>query len=212
MLSILKRTTSYGTTSVNLLKKSIIIDNMSTNKSFSTETSNRYAKAMFELAEESNEIDIVEKNVQDLLKLYTLNSDINNFIKNPTKSLSNQLNVINKISDLMKFSKIFKNFLSILVTKRRIFFLEKITKSFLKLSAIKRGELSAILISSKTLSDEELKNVSKELSKVIGSNINFDYKVDQSLIGGFKMQIGSLMVDTSIKNKLKKYEQIMLEN
>ena len=185
---------------------------MSTNKSFSTETSNRYAKAMFELAEESNEIDIVEKNVQDLLKLYTLNSDINNFIKNPTKSLSNQLNVINKISDLMKFSKIFKNFLSILVTKRRIFFLEKITKSFLKLSAIKRGELSAILISSKTLSDEELKNVSKELSKVIGSNINFDYKVDQSLIGGFKMQIGSLMVDTSIKNKLKKYEQIMLEN
>jgi len=41
--------------------------------------------------------------------------------------------------------------------------------------------------------------------------VAFNYKVDENLIGGLKMQIGSLMVDTSIKNKLKKYEQIMLE-
>ena len=46
----------------------------------------------------------------------------------------------------------------------------------------------------------------------MGSEINFNYKVDQELIGGFKMQVGSLMIDTSIKNKLQKYEQIMLEN
>ena len=85
-------------------------------------------------------------------------------------------------------------------------------KSFLKLSAIKRGELSASLISSKNLSEEELKNISSELSKSIGSSIDFDYKVDEDLIGGLKMQIGSLMIDTSIKNKLKKYEQLMLEN
>ena len=47
---------------------------------------------------------------------------------------------------------------------------------------------------------------------IINTEINFDYRVDKNLIGGFKMQIGSLMVDTSIKNKLKNYEQQMLEN
>ena len=45
----------------------------------------------------------------------------------------------------------------------------------------------------------------------MATTITLDYKVDENLIGGLKMQIGSLMVDTSIKNKLKKYEQIMLE-
>ena len=46
----------------------------------------------------------------------------------------------------------------------------------------------------------------------MGSKIKFDYKVNQDLIGGLKLQLGSFMIDTSIRNKLKKYEQIMLEN
>ena len=184
---------------------------MSSNKSFSTETSDRYAKAVFELAQENNEIENLENEIKDLSNFYDTDSEFVNFIMNPTQSIENQLNVIKKISEIMKFSKTLNNFLSLLVVKRRIFFLKKIMKSFLNLTAIKRGELSAKLISSKNLSNEELKEISSELSKVINSEINFDYKMDQSLIGGFKMQIGSLMIDTSIKNKLKKYEQLMLE-
>ena len=57
----------------------------------------------------------------------------------------------------------------------------------------------------------ELKNLNLEISQVLGAVIDFDYKVDEDLIGGLKLQLGSLMIDTSIKNKLKKYEQIMLE-
>ena len=164
------------------------------------------------LSNENKELDLVEKNLSDLLNIYKSNQILENFLKNPTQSFDNQLIIINKISNLMSFSKILKDFLSVLVIKRRIFFLEKIILSFLKLVAEKNGQLSAQLISSKKLSNEELKNVSNELSKAIGSEISFDFKVDESLIGGFKIQIGSLMVDTSIKNRLKKYEQIMLEN
>ena len=185
---------------------------MSSNKSFSSETAVRYARAIFELAQENSELDSIEKNFKDLLLVYNSNKELENFVRNPTKSFENQIEVMNKISELMQFSKLLKDFLSILVTKRRIFFLKKIIVSFLKLSSEKRGELTAQLISSKNLTAEELKNISDELSKVVGSEINFDYKVDQNLIGGFKMQIGSLMIDTSIKNKLSKYKQIMLEN
>ena len=185
---------------------------MSSNKSFSSETAVRYARAIFELAQENSELDSIEKNFKDLLLVYNSNKELENFVRNPTKSFENQIEDVNKISELMQFSKLVKDFLSILVTKRRIFFLKKIIASFLKLSSEKRGELTAQLISSKNLTAEELKNISDELSKVVGSEINFDYKVDQNLIGGFKMQIGSLMIDTSIKNKLSKYKQIMLEN
>ena len=111
----------------------------------------------------------------------------------------------------MNLSKIVKNFLSILITKRRIFFLNTILKNLILLASKKRGELKASLISSKSLTSDELNNLNKEISQALRTVINLDYKVDENLIGGLKIQIGSLMVDTSIKNKLKKYEQTMLE-
>ncbi|MDB9799563.1 ATP synthase F1 subunit delta [Pelagibacteraceae bacterium] len=185
---------------------------MSTNKSFSTETSERYGLALFELSNESSELNIVEKNVNDLLQVYRSNDNLEYFIKNPTEKIQDKLKVISKISDTMNLTKILKNFLSILITKQRIFFLDKILNSFLKLCAKKRGELNASLVSSKNLSNEELKSISNELSKAIGSTINLSYKVDEELIGGLKIQLGSLMIDSSIKNKLKKYEKLMLEN
>ena len=184
---------------------------MSSKKSFSSETSDRYAKAIFELALENNELDIIESNIKELSNFYDFDLEFANFIKNPTRTINDQINAINELSKIMKFPKTLKNFLLLLAVKRRIFFLKKIMNSFLNLVAIKRGELSAKLISSKSLSAEELNNISVELSKTVDSEINFDYKIDKSLIGGFKMQIGSLMIDTSLKNKLKKYEQLMLE-
>lgn len=184
---------------------------MSSNKSFSTETANRYALALYDLASESSELEAVEKNINELLIIYNTSDDLKSFIKNPTQSQSNQLEVLNKLSDEMSLSKIIKNFISILITKRRIFFLNTIFLNFLSLLSKKRGELKASLISSKNLTNEELKNLNTELSQVMGTAVAFNYKVDETLIGGLKMQIGSLMVDTSIKNKLKKYEKIMLE-
>ena len=133
-------------------------------------------------------------------------------IQNPTQIINTQNNVINILSDKLNFSKNLKNFFFLLIEKRRIFFVKNIVESFLRLCSNKRGEIKASLISSKELSQSELENISKELSSAIGSTVKFDYRVDQDLIGGLKLQLGSYMIDTSIRNKLKKYEQAMLEN
>jgi len=184
---------------------------VSSNKSFSLETASRYALALYELAKENSELDVVEKDIKELLAAYNTNEDLKSFINNPTQSQASQLEILKKISAQMGFSKIVKNFLSILVTKRRIFFLNTIFLNFLSLASKKRGELIASLTSSKNLTNEELKNLNTELSQTIGASVAFNYNVDETLIGGLKMQIGSLMIDTSIKNQLKKYEQVMLE-
>ena len=185
---------------------------MSTNKSFSTETSERYSRALFEVAKETKDLEKVEEDVVKLKSLLNNSIEIKNFIHNPTQSKDNQNNVTQLLADKMSFSKNLKNFIFLLIEKRRIFFIEKIIESFLKLCAQKRGEVKASLISSKELSKDEIENISKELSSSMGSTIKFDYKVDKELIGGLKLQLGSFMIDTSIKNKLKKYEQKMLES
>tara|TARA_B100001059_G_scaffold156831_1_gene156388 strand:- start:560 stop:1117 length:558 start_codon:yes stop_codon:yes gene_type:complete len=185
---------------------------MSTNKSFSTETSERYSRALFEVAKETNDLEKIEKDIINLQTLLNSSLEIKNFVHNPTQNKDDQNNVTQLLAEKMNFSKNLKNFIFLLIEKRRIFFIEKIIDSFLKLCSQKRGEVKASLISSKELSKIEIENISKDLSSSMGSTIKFDYKVDKELIGGLKIQLGSFMIDTSIKNKLKKYEQKMLES
>ena len=185
---------------------------MSTNKSFSIETSERYSRALFEVSKEAEELDKIEADVKNFQSLHDNSSELKNFIENPTNSIEVQNKILSLLSEKLSFSKNLKNFFLILVKKRRIFFAKKIMDSFLRLCSKKRGEIKASLISSKELTSVELENISKELSLSMGSTIKFDYKVDKDLIGGLKLQLGSFMIDTSIKNKLKKYEQKMLEN
>ena len=70
---------------------------MSSKKSFSSETANRYALALYELAEDNSELSSVEKDVNEFIKLYNINTELENFIKNPSHSQANQLVAINKI-------------------------------------------------------------------------------------------------------------------
>ena len=185
---------------------------MSANKSFSTETSERYSRALFEVAKEAGDLEKIETYIKIFKSLLENSLELKNFLSNPTQSINNQNNVNDLLSKKFSFSKNLKNFLSLLIEKRRIFFVSKIIDSFLKLCSRKRGEVKASLISSKELSESELESISKDLSSSMGSIIKFDYKIDQELIGGLKLQLGSFMIDTSIKNKLKKFEQQMIEN
>ena len=185
---------------------------MSANKSFSTETSERYSRALFEVSKEAADLEKIETDIKSFKSLLENSPELKNFFSNPTQSINNQNNVNDLLSKKFSFSKNLKNFFSLLIEKRRIFFVLKIIDSFLKLCSKKRGEVKASLISSKELSETELESISKDLSSSMGSKIKFDYKVDKELIGGFKLQLGSFMIDTSIKNKLKKFEQQMIEN
>ena len=89
--------------------------------------------------------------------------------------------------------------------------MRKIIESFLNLVSDSKGELKAKLISSKELSKEEHLKIERELSKILNLQLSIDYKYDPSLIAGLIIQIGSIMVDTSIKTKLKKLEIKMIE-
>ena len=184
---------------------------MSKNKTFSSEISQRYALALYELSKENNQTDEFVANMTNFMKLFNSNKELKNFVKNPTYSVENQKIVFDKILSLMNFNKLVKNFFSVLITKKRIFFLDQIIEEFLNLISIKRGEISGSLISSKEIDEKTILDIEKEISANIKRSIKLKSKIDKSLIGGVVVQIGSLMIDTSIKNKLQKYKKLMIE-
>ena len=95
--------------------------------------------------------------------------------------------------------------------KRRFFYVEKILKDFVTICSKNCGEISAKLTVAKELNENEIIKIKDELSKNFGSNVKLNYNYDPNLIGGLIMQVESVMIDTSIKNKLQKIENKMIE-
>ena len=184
---------------------------MSKNKGFSNTSANRYSLALYELAEESNLLTKIETNSVSILNLIGTSVDFNNLIKDPTVSRNELINAINKIFDYLEIENLLKNFTNFLVTKRRFFFIEQILNNFIEICSEKRGELKTEIRSAKNLSNDEINNIKDELSKYFTSKIKLDYKYDESLIGGLIVQVGSTMIDTSIKNKLQQIENKMMK-
>ena len=184
---------------------------LSKDTGFSITSAERYSLALFELSEENNLLSQIEDQSSSILNLIEQSEDFSNLIKDPTTSQEDLLKVINIISENNKFESLFKNFLSFLIQKRRFFFIERILKSFIEICSRKRGELKAELKSAKQLSNEEIAKITEELTKNFSSKIKLNYKHDESLIGGLVVQVGSTMVDTSIKNKLQQIENRMIE-
>ena len=184
---------------------------MSKNKGFSITSADRYSLALYELASESNVLSQVEDQSLSILSLISSSKDFSNLIKDPTNNQDDLLKVINGISDSNKFESLLKSFLSFLITKRRFFYVEQILKSFIETCSKKRGELKAELKSAKELSSDEISKITDELTKNFSSKIKLNYKHDESLIGGLVVQVGSTMVDTSIKSKLQQIENRMIE-
>ena len=185
---------------------------MSSKKNFSGSATKRYALALYELSKENSELDKIENQSKNMLDLLKNSLDFQFAVKDLTIKKNEQINAIRKISEKFGFSKIFSKFLCFLVSKRRFFFLEKILKSFLDICSKKRGEIKAKLRSSKELNLSQIENIQKELSENFTSKVKLDYMYDPSLIGGLVIQVGSIMIDTSIKNKLKQLEIKMIES
>ena len=184
---------------------------MSSKSTFSNSTSTSYAVALYELAKESSALDKIEEEMKSLKTLLEENSEFKEVILSPTIPKDSKKNIMFAIADKNNFSEVFKKFLGLITIKNRLFFLQRIIESFLNLTSNNKGELKAKLVSSKKLSIEEQKKIQLELSKDFKSPLNINFEYDSDLIAGLIIQVGSVMVDTSIKTKLKKLEKNMIE-
>ena len=184
---------------------------MSSKSTFSNSTAKSYALALYEISKENSELEKAEEGMKGLRTLLKESSDFKEMILSPTVSKEDKKNTILTLANQNNFSENLKKFLGFVAIKNRLFFLNKIIESFLNLVSRNKGELKAKLISSKKLSIDEQKKIQKELSEDFKSSLNIDYEHNPDLIAGLIIQVGSVMVDTSMKTKLKKLEKNMVE-
>lgn len=182
---------------------------MSSDSSGTAGLAGRYATALFELAEYDKQLDDVANDLQQLAAMISDSEDLARMIKSPVMSRDDQVNAMGAIAEAAGFAGLTKNFIGVVAENRRLFALPNIIKAYQTQLAQSRGEATAEVTSAQQLSDAQLKAVEDALKKAIGTKVQIEQKVDENLLGGLVVRVGSRMVDSSLRTKLQKMRLAM---
>lgn len=179
--------------------------------SISTGIAARYATAMFELASEAKALPALESDVDALDTALSDSADLRDLIHSPIYSREDSAAAIGGIADAMKLGSITANTLRLMAAKRRLFVLPALIAELRARIAEHKGEVTAEVVSAKALTKTQTDALTKSLKAQVGKDVILKATVDESIIGGLVVKIGSKMIDTSVRSKLNALQNTMKE-
>ncbi len=186
---------------------------MSEPASISTGIAQRYASAVFDIALEGKAkgMTALEKDVDALEAALAASDDLRTLTSSPIYTREEQSAAIAGVAKKMKLSPTTASVLGLMASKRRLFVLPQMIAALRGRIADEKGEVTADVTSAKALTKAQSDKLAKSLSKQTGKTVKITETVDESLIGGLVVKVGSKMIDTSIASKLKALQNSMKE-
>ena len=179
--------------------------------SISTGIAARYATAVFDLAKEGKSLPALEKDIDALEAALGSSADLRSLISSPLYTRAQQGEAIAAIAKKMKLSDTLANTLSLMASKRRLFVVPQLVSELRARIADENGEVAADVTSAKALTKAQQDKLAKTLKASVGKDVKLNMAVDESLIGGLVVKVGSKMIDTSIRSKLAALQNSMKE-
>ena len=184
---------------------------MATDDTITGGVAGRYASALFELAEEANQVRQVETDLKALQGLLDESADLKRMVRSPVFSSDEQRRAIAAVAEKAGLAPLVVNFLKVLARNRRLFALTEMIRTFLALAARQRGEVNAEVASAHPLNDEQLAALKDTLRASAGKDVQIITRVDPTLLGGLIVKMGSRMIDSSLRTKLTSLKTAMKE-
>ncbi len=184
---------------------------MSETASISSGIAARYATALFDLSKEAGGLKALEGDVDALDAALTASADLRDLISSPIYSRDDQANAIAAIAAKAGLSALTANTLALMAGKRRLFVLPQLVADLRDRIAAEKGEVTAEVTAASALSKDQTEKLASTLKARVGKDVKVKLAVDESLIGGLVVKLGSTMIDTSIKSKLAALQNAMKE-
>lgn len=167
------------------------------------EAPNRYASALLDLAEEGKSLARVEKDLKSFRKALDSSADLQRLLDSPVFETKEKINALTAIAKKLKLSALTTQFIGTVAGNDRARDLPVIMSAFTVLLAKRRGTQVAKVTSAQKLTAAQLTSIKSQLKKTLGQTVDIEANVDPSLIGGFKLRVGSRLFDSSLKTKLE---------
>jgi F-type H+-transporting ATPase subunit delta len=169
----------------------------------------RYAAALFEIADERRALDVVANDLRQLRAMLAASVDLVRLVRSPILSRLDQARAVGAIAQHAELSPLVRDFLAVVARNRRLFAVPAMIEAYLAMLAARRGEVTAEVVAAQPLTEAQLALLGEQLRRTVGRRVTVDARVDKRLIGGIIVRVGSRMVDASVESKLRRMQLAM---
>ena len=161
----------------------------------------RYAKAVFDLAKESGEIELWAERLR-MLDAVLSPPEVQAVIANPSVPAARRLALVSGLtSDRLGPEGL--NLAKLLVEANRASEIGEVAETFELFQDEAAGRIRATATTAVELEPADRDRISRELSERLGKNVKLDLVVDPKILGGLRLQVGDRLVDASVANRLE---------
>jgi F-type H+-transporting ATPase subunit delta len=167
-----------------------------------SEAAARYAQAVFELAKDAKQLDAVEQDFVKFGAAWRESADLRAAARSPLIEPEAKARALTAVAAKLGLSDLGRKAIGVVALNRRAAELPAIAAAYRALVARERGARQVEIVSARPLRDDEKAAIVESLGKQLGAKVEAETSVDESLIGGFVVRVGSRQFDASVKAKL----------
>lgn len=167
----------------------------------------RYAVALFALAGEAGAVATIESDLASVSAAIADSADFGNLLSDPKVSRDAATRAVKAVAEVLSLNPLTGNFLGVLAQNRRLASLPAIIAAFGAIAADARGEVTADVTTAHPLAQSQLDALAARLAEREGRAVTLRTHIDPALLGGLVVQIGSQMIDGSIRTRLNSIAQ-----
>jgi F-type H+-transporting ATPase subunit delta len=164
-----------------------------------------YAESLFDVAKEKDSLDVVREQLAQFTEALEGDRDLEVFFFSPYFSSQEKLDGLTKSVD--DADPEFLNFLELLIEKHRMPAIFRIRREYEDLWKQENKRLEVTVISAVELDPSVAEEVGAEVERQTGREVELTSRVDEKIIGGIVLQVGNMVLDSSIRNNLEKFRQ-----
>lgn len=162
----------------------------------------RYAVALFELAEQANQVEAVEADLRQLRGLIADSRDLHRLLNAPGFTADDQARGLNAVAERAGFSPLTRKLLGLIAANRRASAVGAVADAYIRLAREKRGVIGAEVTTAVALTPAQADGVRNALRQALGKDPEITTRVDPRILGGLRVKVGSRLFDASVKSRL----------
>lgn len=164
---------------------------------------NRYAKALFAVAQETDAYDDYSKVLSEVAGAVVAQPEVQDGLTNRLYPVDVRVKVMEYIIGAVGATGVIKNFLTLVVEKKRAEFLPEISSAFQVLIDNKRNICQGSVVTATEISPALKDKVQATMEKITGKTVILKTQVDPAIVGGIIAKVGDLVLDASIRSQIQ---------